>query len=97
MINLEVAVPLAIVMATPVVTLWRWLQHRERLAELAAERARPPADDARLARLEQAVEAIAVEMERVGEGQRFLTRALAERGVVGGPPPAASPRVLTPH
>ena len=35
--------------------------------------------DERIARLEQAVDVIAVEMERVGEGQRFLTRILAER------------------
>jgi hypothetical protein len=32
----------------------------------------------RLERIEQAVEAIAVEMERVSEGQRFVTRLLAE-------------------
>ena len=30
-------------------------------------------------RLEQAVEAIAVEVERVAEGQRFVTKLLAER------------------
>jgi hypothetical protein len=35
--------------------------------------------DARLERLEHAVDAIAVEMERVGEGQRFVTKLLAER------------------
>lgn len=34
----------------------------------------------RFTRLEQAVDAIAVEVERVGEGQRYLTRALAENG-----------------
>lgn len=33
----------------------------------------------RLARLEQAVDASAVEIERIGEGQRFLTSALTER------------------
>lgn len=33
---------------------------------------------ARLARLEQAVDAIAVEVERVSEGQRFVTRLLAD-------------------
>ncbi len=97
-INPEVAVPLAVALATPVAILWRWFQHRERLAELAAERKRLPADDARLTRLEQAVEAIAVEVERVGEGQRFLTRALTGRGVVTGSDiPAAESRVLTPH
>ncbi len=35
----------------------------------------PPAiDDSRFSRLEQSVEAIAIEVERISEGQRFLTR-----------------------
>lgn len=33
----------------------------------------------RIARLENAIDVIAVEMERVGEGQRFLTKVLVER------------------
>jgi hypothetical protein len=33
----------------------------------------------RLARIEQAVDAIAVEVERLGESQRFTTSLLAER------------------
>jgi hypothetical protein len=41
--------------------------------------------DERIARFEQAMDAIAVEVERIGEGQRFLTRLLAER-----PMPASS-------
>ena len=47
---------------------------------------RPPASDDvvaklddRIARLEQTVDTIAIEMERIGESQRFLTRILAER------------------
>jgi hypothetical protein len=35
--------------------------------------------DDRLARLEQAVESIAIEVERISEGQRFTTRLLTER------------------
>lgn len=35
---------------------------------------------ARLARLEQAVDVVAVEVERVGEGQRYAERALAPGG-----------------
>jgi hypothetical protein len=38
----------------------------------------------RLDRLEQAVDAIAIEIERISEGQRFVTRVFAER-------PAAAP------
>ena len=35
--------------------------------------------DDRLLRIEQAVDAIAIEMERVAEGQRFATKVLADR------------------
>jgi hypothetical protein len=34
--------------------------------------------EARLARIEQAVDAIAVEVERISEGQRFTTRLLSD-------------------
>ncbi len=33
----------------------------------------------RLERMEQAIEAVAVEVERISEGQRFVTRVLGER------------------
>jgi hypothetical protein len=35
----------------------------------------------RLARLEQAVDATAVEVERISEGQRFTTKLLADRSI----------------
>lgn len=37
------------------------------------------AGEERLARIEQAVDAIAVEVERISEGQRFTTKLLSER------------------
>ncbi len=37
-------------------------------------------DAARLERMEQAIEAIAVEIERISEAQRFTTKLLSERG-----------------
>ncbi len=41
---------------------------------------RIPADVShRLERMEQAIDAIAVEVERISEGQRFVTKLLAER------------------
>ncbi len=46
----------------------------------------PPLTEARLARIEQAVDAIAVEVERISEGQRFTTRLLSEQSQV---PPRA--------
>jgi hypothetical protein len=39
----------------------------------------PRFDDQRLARLEQAVDAIAIEVERVSESQRFISKLLGER------------------
>lgn len=38
----------------------------------------PPATQQRLERMEQAIDTIAIEMERVSENQRFLTRVLTE-------------------
>ncbi|MDQ6888383.1 MAG: hypothetical protein M3068_14010 [Gemmatimonadota bacterium] len=46
--------------------------------------------DARLTRIEQSVDAIAIEMERVSEGQRFLTRVMGERKELGAPPDAGT-------
>ena len=47
---------------------------------------------ARLERMEQAIDSIAVEVERISEGQRFTTKLLSERTVPssepGGLPPA---------
>ena len=46
--------------------------------------AAPAADTQRLERMEQAIDSIAIEMERVSEGQRFVTRILSEgRGALG--------------
>ena len=39
----------------------------------------PGVDEARFARLEEAVESIAIEIERISEAQRFSTRLLTER------------------
>jgi hypothetical protein len=42
----------------------------------------------RLTRLEQAVDAVAVELERVGEGQRYVTNLFADQGRALGSGPA---------
>ena len=46
-----------------------------------ASRGQPAIGDERERQLEQAIDAIALELERVGEGQRFVTKLLAERGL----------------
>jgi len=38
-----------------------------------------PKTDERLARIEQAMDAIAIEVERISEGQRFTTKLLSDR------------------
>ena len=55
--------------------------------ERGNETPRVPSDvSARLERMEQAIDSIAVEVERISEGQRFTTKLLAERSgaPVGG-------------
>jgi hypothetical protein len=51
----------------------------------------------RLERIERAVDATALEVERIGEGQRFLTHALGERSVVDLRRADSPGRVITPH
>ena len=53
----------------------------------------------RMARLEQAGEAIALEVERISEGQRFTTKLLSDRAAADRLPvaPASEPRRVTPH
>ena len=50
----------------------------------------------RLARMEQAIDATAVEVERISEAQRFTTKLLVERGHQA-PLENARARVVTPH
>jgi hypothetical protein len=40
--------------------------------------------------MEQAIDSIAVEVERISEGQRFTTRLLSDR--IAAPPPTDEPR-----
>lgn len=47
--------------------------------------------EARLARIEQSLESIAVEIERVSEGQRFTTKLLSEGGRGAGRGEAPKP------
>ena len=49
----------------------------------------------RLARMEQALDATAVEVERISEAQRFTTKLLVDRG--HQPAGEAPRRVVTPH
>lgn len=65
---------MAMVMMIPIV-----IAHARRIWKRPQPaRVLPPATESRLERIEQAVESIAVEVERVSEGQRFVTRLMSE-------------------
>jgi len=51
----------------------------------------PPEVSARLARMEQAIDSIAVEVERISEGQRFTTKLLSERAGASSQSPQRLP------
>ena len=60
-------------------TTWQILARRRASASaLAQGDARPRELTSRLSNLEQSLDAIAVEVERVGEGQRYMTQLFAE-------------------
>lgn len=63
-----------------------YFQHREKMAGLLPRAEASTNIEARLAHVEQAVDAIAVEIERIGESQRFLTKVLTESrpGLIAG-------------
>lgn len=72
----------AIVLGVPLIRAH--IKRQDRAASLPAP---DPRAEERLARIEAAVESIAIEVERISEGQRFVTKLLAER-------PAAAPATL---
>ena len=79
--NEEIVVPIAgmmmIVMLALGVPYVRGLVRRwERTPEAPQV---PPDVTGRLERIEHAIEAVAVEVERISEGQRFTTKLLAEK------------------
>lgn len=73
------AIAIAIVFGITGWMLKSWLSHQEKMKELSITKQRLDSSDERLARVENAVESIAVEIERISEGQRYVTRMLNER------------------
>ncbi len=59
------------------------LKHKEKMAALHAPQDQATID-ARLQRVEQAMDAVAVEIERIGESQRFLTKVLTDKSLPSG-------------
>jgi len=72
-----------------------------RLLKGAVRPAVPAADpmmNARMERLEQAMDAIAIEIERISEGQRFMTKVLTQPAAQSAPADRQVARQsVTPH
>ena len=88
------------IFAIAAIMLKTYLAHRERMKGLSTTRQALSPSDERLTRMEQAVESIAIEVERIGEGQRFVTKLMNDRAqpmLDGVAIPVARPRVDTPH
>ena len=75
------------------------LKFLRRYLELKHERVMHAPDHTlaeRIERMETMIESTALEVERIGEANRFVAKLLAERA--GMPSPASKPeRVITPH
>jgi hypothetical protein len=97
-INSEAAMAIALFAAIASVTwsavfAWaKWLEHARHLD------ANPRDVTQRLERIERAIDTVAVEVERLGEGQRFTAKLLRDAGNARNAPAGPDPhRVNTPH
>jgi hypothetical protein len=102
-----VSIPAVVGLASALVKANKELEVWRGMARSGLERGfsdRNPLDrDADRDRLERSVEAIALEVERITEGQRFMAKLLAERSGAGrvgeerAQIPGPAPRSITPH
>jgi len=95
-----VIVPIVFAIPAFVVFMRMWFKHKEKMTTLTGSTTSNAALEARLAKIEEAVDTIAVEMERMGEGQRFVTKLLTDRTaqqLPDGQKNGGSGRVTTPH
>jgi hypothetical protein len=80
-----IGVPLFLVMSAFYFFSRRRWKRQARKAPSALPSALPSADSERLQRLEHGLEAVAIEVERISEGQRFVTKLLSESHSPGTP------------
>lgn len=90
-------IPILAISIVPITAIgWPIARAYARRVEQESTRAHIPTEvTARLERMEQAIDSIAVEVERISEGQRFTTKLLSERtsapaGGAGVAPPRGS-------
>ena len=85
-------IPIMAMAIVPITAIgWPLARAYARRLEQGEVSARVPSEvTARLERMEQAIDSIAVEVERISEGQRFTTKLLSER-TAQSPAPGNSP------
>jgi hypothetical protein len=85
-------IPILAISIVPITAIgWPIARAYARRVEQREASARVPNEvTARLERMEQAIDSIAVEVERISEGQRFTTKLLSER-TAQSPGPGSSP------
>ncbi|MEO5817875.1 MAG: hypothetical protein ABIT20_21575 [Gemmatimonadaceae bacterium] len=78
-----ILIPVIFVSSIPIIAIGLPIAraYAARLGRMPMAPAVPLEVAARLERMEQAIDSIAVEVERISEGQRFTTKLLAERTV----------------
>ena len=69
---------------------------RSRRRDLPAAHTDPELTE-RMERIERLMEVMAIEVERIGEGQRFVVKVMSERNLGPGERPRTPERVITPH
>jgi hypothetical protein len=88
-------IPILAISIVPITAIgWPLARAFAKRLEQDGSAARVPVEvTARLERMEQAIDSIAVEVERISEGQRFTTKLLSERTAPhagpGDPPPGS--------
>lgn len=73
-----------------------WMRARERAIRAESRIDQRPIGDSRIDLLEHAMENVAVEVERIAEGQQFVSRVLSERTVRERESAMRAARVPTP-
>ena len=70
--------------------VWFWGRGHLHKIEAATKAAPPLSGEVlmRLERMEQGIDAIAMEVERISEGQRFTTKLMSERAPLAALPPS---------
>lgn len=74
-----------------------WVRARERAARAESYLEGVRMMGGRTESTNPALDAMAVEIERIGEGQRFLTRVMSEQAQRSGALPNRQPGIVTPH